>query len=937
MTNDPNLRVSLAVYTTNRDSLLAGGPRRGFLMILALLAVMLSAGPTIAQDVYQGNNNLPPWGGFSGGGIDTISLQNGNVHLHIPLGSWKQRGGSVVQLYFWYDTPTFVRQTIVQTVNGHRYYMTNVTGPTLYGGVSSNVGYWEASSPIGTVYCPGLQTNVNIFNQWVLSDPEGTKHPLDLQVTTMGCGGTNYTESPTMDGSGMMVNIGSNPPLLTLKDGTQIVLSEDSPYVYGSSATQEDTNGNLVALNDDTLQRNLVTTTQGSGYTLYSIKDPNGATQTYRVDYTSVPITTDFCTPSEKVPPYFTCNEVQGFSKPFPSKLTLPDQTAYQFLWVSDTPGELQEIVLPTGGSISYTWGNGGCTTGPLLGNNFPPYDCRAVVNGRTVTVNAVASTWAYGQDNLGNPRVTDPDGNDQIHVFAYPSVNGVVSPGSVETQVTYYQGPYTAGNILKQVAKYYTGEPNWLYQDQQLTNVREIQEVTTINGVVTQNETDYETFTSASNSQVATRLNPTEVREYAYGSGAPGALVRRTDYTYLHNVNPTYAALNIVDRPASVIIYDGFGNVASQTTYEYDVYNHTGLPSMGSSGAVQHDSARGTTYLTRGNQTGVSRWLNTNSSWLTSNNQFDDAGNLTAARDPNLNITSFSYTDAWASSSCAPAGQGKAYPTTVTNALGQLSRTTYNSCTGSVASSKDQNDINANGSGTTHSYDMFGRITAVNFPDGGQTTSCYTDLGGSTCSQSGPPFSTITTKAVTSATALTTTTLYDGLAGASQMQLDSDPEGVTYTDTTYDLVGQIYSISSPYRTKTDSTYGVTTYTHDALGRTCVVAPPDGTVFPAGSACPATRPARDTYTVYSGNTTTVTDQVGNSRKSVTDALGRVTGIWESPAGPSYETDYTYNALDDLLSVNRREAARIQRTGARGHLRMTRCRDLCVPPIPKFKQ
>jgi YD repeat-containing protein len=36
-------------------------------------------------------------------------------------------------------------------------------------------------------------------------------------------------------------------------------------------------------------------------------------------------------------------------------------------------------------------------------------------------------------------------------------------------------------------------------------------------------------------------------------------------------------------------------------------------------------------------------------------------------------------------------------------------------------------------------------------------------------------------------------------------------------------------------------------------------------------------------TSYGGNTVTVTDQAGRARKSVTDALGRLTDVFEDPA------------------------------------------------------
>jgi YD repeat-containing protein len=57
-----------------------------------------------------------------------------------------------------------------------------------------------------------------------------------------------------------------------------------------------------------------------------------------------------------------------------------------------------------------------------------------------------------------------------------------------------------------------------------------------------------------------------------------------------------------------------------------------------------------------------------------------------------------------------------------------------------------------------------------------------------------------------------------------------------------------------------------------------------------------------TSTSYSGNCVTVTDPAGKARKSCSDALGRLTGVWEDPTNLNYATSYAYNALDDLTSV-----------------------------------
>lgn len=190
--------------------------RRRRILLLLVFGLIL-APHSGAQQVYDGNQNLPPFGGFSGSDFDIVSLQNGNLHLHVPLGSWQQRGGKTLWFALIYDTPTWSRQTTRTTENGQVIYVTTVRQTSYGWTLSSNSGTWEVDSPIDSVSC----FMGNQYHNWVVSDPEGTKHPLDL--VTGFCGG--ITQSPTTDGSGLMVNLGSTPPLLTLKDGSKLFLA----------------------------------------------------------------------------------------------------------------------------------------------------------------------------------------------------------------------------------------------------------------------------------------------------------------------------------------------------------------------------------------------------------------------------------------------------------------------------------------------------------------------------------------------------------------------------------------------------------------------------------------------------------------------------------------------------------------------------------------
>jgi hypothetical protein len=140
------------------------------------------------------------------------------------------------------------------------------------------------------------------------------------------------------------------------------------------------------------------------------------------------------------------------------------------------------------------------------------------------------------------------------------------------------------SGNVVRTVTRDWTGEVG---ADNFLHNLRVIRETTTLDtSQVSKVETDYETLTYTQSGSaattppvpgctncIATRMNVTERREFGYGQGVPGGLLRRTDYTYLHNSNSTYLNLNIVDRPTSVITYGTGTTPVAQTQNEYDVY----------------------------------------------------------------------------------------------------------------------------------------------------------------------------------------------------------------------------------------------------------------------------------------------------------------------------------------------------------------------------
>jgi RHS repeat-associated protein len=362
----------------------------------------------------------------------------------------------------------------------------------------------------------------------------------------------------------------------------------------------------------------------------------------------------------------------------------------------------------------------------------------------------------------------------------------------------------------------------------------------------------------------------PTEVDEYDFGTGTPsgscasppsgtasGSLLRKTTTAYA-----SFSG-HIVDKPSSVITYDGSGNRVAETDY-------TTYDSVGNLQTKVADcfAVTGGQPCAQGNST---------TSYV-----YDSHGQTTKVTDPDTNPTQYSYTDSY--SSCggtAPVDSpSDAYVTQITypnaNNVTHAVNFCYDYTSGLLLSSTDEN-----GNTTKYTYsDPFDRLTAVSYPDGGATNYSYSDAG--------PSPTMTTTSKITSSQNMVNVQLMNGLYTPYETELTSDPGGTDYQLTKLDGSGMAYQAYNPYRTTSDPTYAFTTYTYDASGRTTTVA----------------APLSSTSTIqYALNCTTTTDPSSHARKWCVDGLGRTTSVFEDPAGLNYETDYTYDGNSNLTRVD----------------------------------
>jgi YD repeat-containing protein len=860
-----------------------------FFVLFPLVQVGLSQSPVVPMATTdQNRSGSLPFSSSVGTSIEHVDLASGALQLHIPLLSVSAHGVTSA-LYLNYAS------NLVDQIKAFDSF----GNPIFKLGAAMRNGWQLNASPSTTssvgialikVTCSTSTPNNPRFESYhvntIAYDSVQSQHTLISQNGGGQCGGPIANEGLDGNADGWSY---SNSHLIN-PDGTGASDPDGgiSPNGNSYSALTDPLNRPLYTLSS-------TTNPDGSPTNSYTYYDSNGIPRTIVIVWETLPWSTNFG----------TLGDFTGGSLNVVASVTLGNGQQYTFHY---EPGwdNLSEVDLPAGGKINYTYAN---TNGAGDCNDPDYYSERRYVTSRLETVGGITSTWnisipPYGHCSYATAisTVTYPDQHQSVISSTYGSITDMrIYPGSAqgnplrEYQVGYYSDTNPKfDNCI--------GDYNPDASDQDLAPIgMRLASVETIleNGLHSRTEYDYDSVSyqyasdhcstgPVSYNYTTSRGDVTEIREYDWGNGAPGPLLRRTDKTYLHISGPNasaYASANIVDKVISSVVRDGAGNVVAQAQYGFDDYS----PSDGG-GMSQTSNAPGHDYVNfssantlRGNLTQVKKWLNTTGSWLTTSFGYDDLGNIVSSRDPNGNSTAWSYSDRWAaagSSTCLPAANSYAFPTQTVMAAGtgmsETSQTTYYPCTSLVQAVQDPNDLAAGRNGTTWVFDAIGRPTQKNLADGGQQQWAYTDT---------VPTSVSVTTLASPDPSVNSFTAYDNLGRTTQTQLTSDPAGTDIVYRTYDGMGRAHSVSNPYRSTSDSTYGVTTYTYDALNRKTLELESDNVSQSQWS--------------YLGNCVTFTDEAHNARVQCSDALGRLTRITEPG---SLQTVYAYDALNNLMTV-----------------------------------
>ena len=823
-----------------------------FLTSLALSIAALVLFPFTSQaqtpTIDQGTN---PYSVLHGGDIDSVSLANGNLLLHIPLISYPQRGDLHLGFFIAYDNHS-LEETVVN-VGGHNYTAYSIKGIGVH--VQEDLPWGNSVIEAGQNYYEAMT-------------PDGASHPL----------GSTSDGLISMDATGFNYNVSST--ILIDRGGTRITGGLGG---FGSPSRIEDRNGNLITFGTtnitDSVNRTIPIPPGTSGAStascpnpstlpgaltpsaasLWSLPGPSGSGGSpMTICYAEVPITYDPCGGQQY------CGGPNGELFQLIQSIVLPNGTSWTFLY--DSYGDVAKIAFPMGGAISYTWNTSSSCTASS--------GCPVVVASRSVTDNTGAHTWTYS-GNTGPivnhteaVTIMDPDQNQTIHTFSDLGVGGA-HPALYETSAEYYQNINGTQTPLKTVTTAFSSSLGSFAGTAIAFNVVPTSVTTTWPNNQVSEVT--KTYDSGVGGYLLGQL--IQEQDYDYGTGSKGALLRTTINSYLAPGNSSYLANNLLDLRSSVQVNNGAGTKVGYTTYGYD------SGTLVSSGITTQRDTSPPDGTLRGNQTSVAAWLNTTGAYLTTSKTFFDTGEVNIVTDPNLNKTTYAYSSTYEGS----------LPTTITNALNQITTKGYDVNTGLLTSTKDPNSQTTN-----FTYDNMWRVASITYPDGGSATITHQETSF--------PFTAKLTKAIASAENYVMTNTFDGL-GRVVESLVTDPQGNIETDTTYDHEGRKYTVSNPYRNTTDSTYGITTYQYDALNRPTLVIPPDGSST-----------SDNVSTQYCGGTTLVTDQAAHWRRSKTDGLGRLIEVDEpnsttatvnvcpGTGEPIWVTTYGYDALSDLTSV-----------------------------------
>ena len=578
-----------------------------------------------------------------------------------------------------------------------------------------------------------------------------------------------------------------------------------------------------------------------------------------------------------------------SYNPMLPATITLPDGTFYGCRY--NDYGELTRMVLPTGSTIEYDYGDGNnAATGSgfegSTGDSNPVMVYRRLLERREY-VSGLSSkthyTVSYPSNQTVETQVTyDPSGatvGRTVH-----TMDG--SPRDVLTKTTgtdcnawneglEVQTDTGTPSALVTITNGYVAQTGCMNNPRLQTQTTKLDD----NGLVSQvTYVSYDAYN-----------NVTEKQESVWGAGAPGVLLRDTKATYLWGTDAGYVAANLVQAPLTSFIYDASGNTAGGQVWHYDETtpsDDTGGGTVpGRDADPKYGAGGGFKY--RGNVTSMYGYLNTapqGNPYVGSQMAYDILGNVVTTTDGNGHSSTYGYADAYSD------GVGRntlAYATAVTDAIGLRETRQYDYWTGAMTRLTDPNSVSTD---IVSQNDALDRTTSVLR---GETS------GSSTYAQtvySYPNPEVVITQQDRDTPGdhvLKSYAITDGFGRPVESDTFESGSQLIATCRSYDALGAVKTVSNPFRASGSpacpgSGVAGTSFVNDSLGRVVKTTYADASIA---------------TTSYLGNTVTVTDPAGRKKTEAYDSLGRMKSVAEDPGGTlNYLTLYQYDLLGDRTLV-----------------------------------
>lgn len=836
--------------------------RKPIAFALLVVCVLVSAA---ADGQVVNSLGVPAFSSIGGGAFDQINLGNLNSHFDIPI-IYKAGRGLPFTFSLSYDSLVWAPVA---------------SGSTNVWSATSNYGWHPtgtytlatfASDNPQTRSCTYLrqQYTYTYFRVRSVTDPMSVVHYINRELsndTDVPCNpDKSFLQVPLSDGSGMTANISTDgvsvSGSLLLLNGTQI---------GGGNGTWQDNNGNYISGAVDTLGYTAMVVGGQTPPTpvTYKYTSPTdsypAATATYTVKYDSTKtIQTAFgCAP--------TVNDVQITHVNLVSEIDLPDygsNSASKYLFTyeqtpgwgtSYTTGRLHSVTLPTGGSITYTYGSVNCADGTPLSIT------RQTSDGGTTT---------YARSNSSGPWITtiqNPLNEFTTITFAiYTTSPGPSLTNFYETKRVVQDNSTPPNTYATLTTCYNQTCPNGATTTFPITSV----------GVYSQFGSSgraKSTYTSYNTNGL-----PTLITESDYSS-LPSSTVPPATGGTLRSTVINYSGAY----PIEVDINNSAGTTIGKALY---IYDETGSITA-TSGTPNHLSG-----VNSGNVTTIKKWVS-GTNYLIAHYKYFDTGNIKEYDDPNSSSATYSY------GNC-----GNSFLSSATPPISALVTTSVWNCMGGVqTSSTDPNGAQESVAYAdpyywrpTSTTDALGNVTGITYPDSNTVQSALNFNGSSSTS---------------------TSRMKVDAFGRSYLFERKQGQGSSWWDiveTFYDKLGRPNYQTLPYSgtvdtTTTTSTPGVSTQ-FDALSRPTSVTDSAGgstsyaysdndTLVVASS--PATKRQMESNGI--GQLTSVCELTSSANGGGNCAQSSaVTGFW---------TTYTYDVLGDLntVTLNAQAASGLQQS------------------------